>query len=248
MNLSDLVVFITIGGLGLLGLVRGLASTLLGFVTVTVAAVGSLTFYPVLFNILSKTWVFTSIKNVISGALNVTQTINLSSIGDQLKTNNPVGDTFAAVKSSALFNSLINQINIPSLLKSGVVDKLLPKAKSMVDTNSVLDDISTQLAEFAVAAISLLIMFLIIYTCLMVVKKIFNIIAKMPVIKQLNKLGGLAFGIFSGIIILFIAASIIILFSSLPILSGVVANIEASLIAKAFYKDNFIINAIFQET
>lgn len=77
-----------------------------------------------------------------------------------------------------------------------------------------------------------------------VVGSVFNIFAKLPVIKQFNRLGGAALGGISGIVVLYIVCGVMLLFSPIDTQSRIAAEIEASTFASEIYENNIILNFI----
>jgi uncharacterized membrane protein required for colicin V production len=96
------------------------------------------------------------------------------------------------------------------------------------------------------AAIILFIAFIIIFILakllIMIVARVLNATAKLPVIKQFNKLGGLIFGLVKGVLFLYIIFAILtLIIPVLPSSSPIVTAIDKSIFAAGFYKYNIII-------
>jgi uncharacterized membrane protein required for colicin V production len=76
----------------------------------------------------------------------------------------------------------------------------------------------------------------------MIVARVLNATAKLPVIKQFNKLGGLIFGLVKGVLFLYIIFAILtLIIPVLPSSSPIVTAIDKSIFAAGFYKYNIII-------
>ena len=70
-------------------------------------------------------------------------------------------------------------------------------------------------------------------------------ITKLPVVKQIDKLGGFALGAVEGLLTVYIVFAILMLFNSSPSFRNVYETIEASKIARFFYENNFIVDFMF---
>lgn len=77
-----------------------------------------------------------------------------------------------------------------------------------------------------------------------IVTKAMDMLAKLPVIKLFNKLGGGAIGGFKGILILYIAFAVAVVFVPFKEESKVFESIEESRLASEMYNDNVLLNLI----
>ena len=76
-----------------------------------------------------------------------------------------------------------------------------------------------------------------------IISKSLNLVAKLPVISTLNKIGGAVIGGFKGVVVLYIV--FLILFFIPDILDGkVTENVSKSQIANKFYTENIIVDVI----
>ena len=80
---------------------------------------------------------------------------------------------------------------------------------------------------------------------MILIKFVLQGIAKLPVFKQIDKLGGFALGAVEGLLTVYIVGAVLMLFSAAPYFKPVFESIEASIVAKFFYQNNFIINWMF---
>jgi uncharacterized membrane protein required for colicin V production len=87
-----------------------------------------------------------------------------------------------------------------------------------------------------------IIAFLLIKLLISIIANTLNITAKLPVIKQFNKIGGLFFGVVKGILILYILFAVFILVTPLISASSpLMAAVDSSVSASYFYKNNLIV-------
>lgn len=97
-------------------------------------------------------------------------------------------------------------------------------------------DLSTNIIYISV----IIILFFIVKIALHFVTAIANIIAKLPIIKQFNKVGGIIYGALRGIIIVYVALLLISLIGGIFPSNKVEDEIEKSYITKAMYENNII--------
>ena len=88
-------------------------------------------------------------------------------------------------------------------------------------------------------------MFIIVRIALILLKFVAEAIAKLPIIKQCNKAGGLVYGAIRGMFMIYIFLAILFLVMSVNN-SGTIANmINSSIISKVLYENNLLLNIIF---
>lgn len=133
-----------------------------------------------------------------------------------------IGDT---VNSYIIKKFQINSLSITSLSKIIGTSKL---------TTDILPSIVINMFVF-------LIIFMVSYILLKLIANVINIASKLPVINQFNHIGGLLIGIIEGVLVVFLAFSLLtIIIPALPPSSPLTKSIDASIIASSFYRYNFI--------
>ncbi len=153
---------------------------------------------------------------------------------------------------------LINNTPIDDNIKNAIVEKITPEGVDTHQEVEVQNDFSLKIigsatntiegiAEvFAVKLIetgTLLLIYIIVKIALKFVTVLADIIAKLPLLKQINKLGGTIYGIVKGIILVYTILAIVYLIT--PLLSdSVKENIDKSFITKTLYNNNVILNII----
>lgn len=100
------------------------------------------------------------------------------------------------------------QINAENLISedsdSEITNELIESAK-----NGMLPEVSRTLAINIIYGITMIILFIISRICLMLIKSLSDIIAKLPIINQFNKLGGVLYGLLRGLFITYVILMII---------------------------------------
>jgi len=70
-------------------------------------------------------------------------------------------------------------------------------------------------------------------------------IARLPLFKQMDKLGGFAFGSLEGLFTIHVIFAVAMLFGASPQFNGFFEAVRGSMIARYFYENNVIINWMF---
>lgn len=227
MNWSDVLVIAMIGGFGLIGLRNGFIYSMFRLLSFFVSAIISIKFYSLLSTFLMKTFLFTNIKASILKNLLMQQQAQTPKLDNQAK--------------QAAAENIVSNLQLPRFLK-GFIQTNLPSPSSLIDMNSILDAISTQLTKVVIDVISLIILYILIRIGLIFLRVILHGVAKLPVFKQMDKLGGFAFGSVEGLLTLYIVFAVAMLFNTSPQFKEVFDTVDNSLIAKFFYQQNFIVD------
>ena len=112
-------------------------------------------------------------------------------------------------------------------------------------TNDVIEETAKVVSEKVVAIGVAIVLFIVVRIALILLKFIAEIIAKLPIIKQFNKAGGLIYGAIRGMFVIYILLAVLFFVMSVNN-SGMIANmINSSIISKVLYENNFILNIIF---
>lgn len=109
----------------------------------------------------------------------------------------------------------------------------------------ILPEASRSVAINIIYGITLLALFVIARICLIFVTSIANLIAKLPLLKQINETGGIVYGLLRGLVITYAILMIINLVVVLNPKAKVNKMIENTYIAKAMSSYN-ILNAFFK--
>lgn len=101
----------------------------------------------------------------------------------------------------------IIQVNAESLISEDSDDKitneLIESAK-----NGMLPEASRSLAINIIYGITMLVLFIISRICFIFIKSLSDIIAKLPIINQFNRLGGILYGLLRGLLITYVIVMI----------------------------------------
>lgn len=139
-----------------------------------------------------------------------------------------------------------NEQNKEENMPQAITDYIGQKVENVADDakEAIADSTARDVAVTIVKAGTWILLFIIARILLIFLRFITALIAKLPVIKQCDKLGGIIYGIIEGLIIIYVLLAIISFVS--PMLSGNLANvIDKSYIGSIMYNNNLLLKIIF---
>lgn len=153
---------------------------------------------------------------------------------------------------------VIENTNIDETIETKITDKILPEGKTdtdEVDLSESLPSIILKSSENTVQSIAkscsntlietacLILIFIIAKIVLKFVTALADLIAKLPILKQFNKLGGTIYGIIEGLFIVFVGFAVISLIA--PMLDASVLDaINSSTLGSICYNNNILLKII----
>ena len=151
------------------------------------------------------------------------------------------------------------EIEIDENIENAITSKILPEGVSAADENaeiqknlpeiivknsqntvqSVAEAFSTTLIESA----CFLLIFIVVKIGMKFITALADLIAKLPLLKQFNELGGTIYGILEGLFIVFVGFAIVSLIA--PLLDNSILDaINNSLIGSIFYNNNILLKIL----
>ena len=153
---------------------------------------------------------------------------------------------------------VIENTNIDETIETKITDKILPEGKTEtdeIDLSESLPSIILKNSENTVQSIAkscsntlietacLVLIFIITKIVLKFVTALADLIAKLPILKQFNKLGGTIYGIIEGLFIVFLGFAVISLIA--PMLDvSVLEAINSSTLGSICYNNNILLKII----
>ncbi len=111
--------------------------------------------------------------------------------------------------------------------------------------NEVVNTTATKISINIINVLAFIALFIATRIILIFVKTLTNLITKLPLIKQCDKIGGVIYGILQGLIILFITFALITFISTISGRYEVLEIINNSYIASKLCNNNILLNVIF---
>lgn len=156
----------------------------------------------------------------------------------------------ALVLYKPISNLIIDHTSIPHKIETQISSRLSSEDKSSTDnivsnyynnvknysTNVMAHNISITIVNIS----SVLLVFIITRFLLFFLKFSTDLIAKLPLIKQFNHIGGFIYGIIAGFFIVYFIFTVITLLAPLIDLSKILNIINSSIIGNIMYNNNII--------
>ncbi len=130
--------------------------------------------------------------------------------------------------------------NVPSTIMDNI-NKEIENATDEVKAN-VIDHTTITIVNIG----SGIVIFLAVRVILVLISLFAKILTDLPVIKQVDKLGGLAYGAIEGIVIVYAVLAVISLTSVIWANNAVVTAIAKSSLGEMLYNNNIILNLLFK--
>ena len=102
--------------------------------------------------------------------------------------------------------------------------------------------VAENFATKAAQVITGIVLFILTRAILILLRFVTQTIAKLPIIKQFNTLGGIIYGIIKGLIIIYVLLTIMYLIVSIKGNGNIALAIDSSCITKFLYDNNIIVN------
>lgn len=212
----DLIILGVIIAGALIGRWRGLASALLNVFSFVLAIIISLFLYvPVENALINNTQIDETIENTIYSRVEVSFT----------NKNQDKEDS-----------------KLPTYLQK-YIDDVTQSAENT--TNEAMQKASKEITKKVMDVIAFIIVFVGIRLILIVLKFATKILTKLPVLKQIDHIGGLVCGLFESIMIVYLAFAIISIVSPTIKNENMLKQIDSSLIGSKMYNNNIILKKIY---
>ena len=146
-------------------------------------------------------------------------------------------------------NLIINTTGIDEYIQNGILEKVTDVVEQdkennnqIVETieNGMLPETARNLSIDIVQGGVILILYILLRIALRFVTGLVNIVAKVPIIKQINKLGGVLYGIIRGILLLYVILLLVNLSGNINSNNTVYKSVESSTLGKFMNENNLI--------
>lgn len=163
-------------------------------------------------------------------------------ISNLIINNTEIDDNLETSIRNMIVKEESNEENMPQAITDYIgqkIDQVADDAKETI-VNNTARDVSITIVK----AGTWLALFIVARILLVFLRFITSLIAKLPVIKQFDKLGGIIYGLLEGLIIVYVILALISFIS--PMLNGTLANaIDESFVGSIMYNNNLLLKIIF---
>lgn len=229
MNWSDYVVLGIIAGFAVIGLARGFVFSVFKIASFLIAIIASIKLYPVAADFLAGTSIYSNIKKTIT-----------ENLVNRYQSAIPVNGQI----DGSTVESIVSGLSIPAFFKQSIAGKV-PGPEEFIDIQGLLNNIGDEITRAIINILSLILLFILIRIGLFIVGRILRGLVKLPVLKQFDRLGGLAFGAVEGLLMVYILCAVLLLFNSVPQFQHIFSTVETSVLAKTFYQNNILVGWMF---
>lgn len=170
-------------------------------------------------------------------------------VGNYIMEKTPVGNNLKeTIKQNIPMGEGEIKLDAESNLPEGIKNYINEQTKGVNEAkNSGIEAVSTELAKDIVTAISFIGIFIIVKAALLIVKVVSKLINKLPILKQIDGLGGAICGAVQGVIIIYCILAVISIISPVIENTKIVENINNSHIGKTMYNNNIVVKKLYNK-
>lgn len=222
MNWTDIIVIVIILGNILHGFNKGFITTVIGLAKWFASVILSKMFYVQFTDYVIQNFYDPSsmiqehVKQFIINMLKIDTTVDIPMTPEQIKTS-------------------LEQLKLPDFYSKGI-----STLQGSVTYTNFVDNIALQLTHIVVYVLGFLVLMLLLMSAFGLIEALANQLAKLPVIREFNKGGGLLIGAVLGLISVYFLMLVLNVFLPFSWSQGMIAAIEQSQFAVYFYKYNIL--------
>ena len=170
-------------------------------------------------------------------------------VGNFIKDTTKFDETLSSTIENALSSNSINEekLNEESDMPKVITDYVAKEIKNATATtqNEIAKTVAEKLTLTIINGISFIGIFLVARIVLFFVRKLADLFAEIPVIKQVNEIGGATFGLLRGLFVVYLLLAIISLLAAVIMQTGVISAIESSYVTSILYNNNLLLKIFF---
>lgn len=160
---------------------------------------------------------------------------------------------FQSIVAEALYNSGIGdslkevvQENIQTMLDNGenVEDSFYGNILNSTITEDKIQQAGEIVTMFVMKGVSFILIFLAVRLICYILQMILNIVFNLPILSSINQIGGIAVGVLSTLIKVWILLAILSFITPLPMFNGIAEYIDNTFLVKLLYNNNLLVTII----
>lgn len=223
MDMLFIVVLLILAGFGLHGYLRGMVHILFSLVAVFLTIGLATAFAPYTTQILrTQTPLYDTVKDKCAEYLQ-------SAVESQIQQG------ASEQNAPTLFG-----MKMPKEVQGLFTEEAAGQAGSLVEHTGVYDKASDFVADQVVQRLGWLLSFVLILLLLLILIHFLDVIAKLPVLKSINRFGGLAIGLVEGLVVVWIFFLVIVLCQGTEFGREMMGSIQQNMFLKILYENNVI--------
>lgn len=121
--------------------------------------------------------------------------------------------------------------------ETGTITKQVTDQVTNQVKNEILPSEAENIAKSAIYVITSIVLFIVVKIALSIIISLMDFVANLPILKQFNEIGGIAYGIVRGLLIVCICVLLMGVYTKIKPEAGLNQNIQNSYITKTLYKN-----------
>lgn len=223
MDILFIVVLLILAGFGLHGYLRGMVHILFSLVAIFLTIGLATAFAPFTTQVLqTQTPLYDTVKDKCAEYLQ-------STVESQIQQG------VSEQKDLTLFG-----IKMPKEVQELFTEETAGHAGSLVEHTGIYEKVSDFVAGQVVQRLGWLLSFVLILILLLILIHCLDVIAKLPVLRNINRVGGLAIGLVEGLTVVWIFFLVIVLCQGTEFGRNMMDAIEQNMFLKTLYDNNVI--------
>lgn len=200
------------------GAKRGLILSVFKISSSALSAFLAVLIHPFISKLLRATPLFDSIKEFVADRLGLTLGTNAATQAEQAR--------------------IINDLPIPDFMSRILIENNNSVVNQLLDTHTITDYICGYIANLIMSVIVTTVLLFVIKILIRAFSKTLRLVSKLPVVRQLNYIGGCGIGLFYGILVIWIVFMISMMFITFEWYDAFHSGIDSSVLGKLLYDNN----------
>ncbi len=227
LNPLDIIIVITVLVCVSAGYQKGLIKSVFDLFSSIIAIILAQSFYPIVANTLKQNSAITGyLRQIVINGLNIKGFIEEQTVYAQ--------------------KQFIESLPAPGSLTEKLLSNNNSEVYRFFNVNTVEEYVTNYILNIFINFISVIIVFILVGFILKIFGKSLRIIKKLPIIGFIDRIGGGACGFVTATILIWFFFIIATIFFMQPFFAEVLKSAENSSIANFFYKNNLIMDMIYQ--
>lgn len=147
------------------------------------------------------------------------------------------------LSSNEISEEQTEESNMPEVVTNYIAEQI--KNATAETQDAIAKEVSVKVTDTLINGIAFIGVFLVARFALFFFRKIADIFAKIPLISQVNTLGGVLYGGLRGIFIVYLVLAVISFMSTLISQTGIMEAINSSYITSMLYNNNLLLKIFF---
>ena len=231
MNIIDIIVIVIIGLCVLFGLYRGFIQSVLNLASGLLSVVGSF-------------WLFPRLSDVLSANTGLTRMISTYTDSGSLLGDLGLSSMTVSALDTQNIAAIVQRANLPepidTLLMHNLTEKVFTPLGDLATT--VGDYVNQTILSVSINVLCFLLCFAACFIIMTILVNLLRAVFRFPVLKHLDWLAGGCFGFLLGVIICFVAFTILPLLESVVPIAEFGLLVDESALAKVFQNGNLVIS------